>query len=433
MRIAQVAPLAEAVPPLAYGGTERVISWLTEELVRRGHEVTLFASADSKTSAELVPLIPKALRLADAMDSCVVEQMLAFEVVAERSREFDIIHYHCDYHHFPWSRRSLTPTITTLHGRLDLPGLRRIYRGFPEMPLVSISDAQRLPLGNGYNWVATVHHGLPPELLDYRDAPGEYFAFLGRASPEKRLDRAIEIARALRTPLKVAVKIDRQDEPWFERVIRPLLDGPYVEMLGEMGEDGKSEFLGRAKALLFPIDWPEPFGLVMIEALACGTPVIAFRHGSVPEVLEHGKTAFLVDDMEGAIAAAARWDELDRAVCRAEFEKRFSVAAMTDAYEAAYESLQRQRASPLKRGARPIHTAGTSAHLRGLDAERGAFAPYSDIEPPASHGQAEQLQRFEPRREVRLDEIHRTGDRIELDAEQGAEPEIAGRRRPRLR
>jgi glycosyltransferase involved in cell wall biosynthesis len=339
MRIAQVAPLAEAVPPHGYGGTERVISWLTEELVRRGHEVTLFASADSSTKAHLVPLVPRALRLAGAMDSYVVEQALALESVAQRNQAFDIIHYHCDYHHFPWSRRSSVPTVTTLHGRLDLPGLPRIYGAFPEMPLVSISDHQRLLLGNDFNWVTTIHHGMPLDALEYRGEPGEYFAFLGRASEEKGLDRAIAIARALRTPLRVAAKVDDVDRAWFERVIRPLLAGPYVDLIGEIGEDQKSEFLGRAKALLFPIDWPEPFGLVMIEALACGTPVVAFRHGSVPEVLENGKTAFLVGNLEEAIEKAARVDDLDRATCRSEFERRFSAGIMTSQYEAVYERI----------------------------------------------------------------------------------------------
>jgi len=345
MRIAQVAPLAEAVPPEAYGGTERVISWLTEELVARGHEVTLFASGDSKTQAQLIPVVPQALRLASQMDSHDVERMRALEAVAQCNLAFDIIHHHCDYHHFPWSRRMRTPTVTTLHGRLDLPGLARIYGAFPEMPLVSISEAQRLPLGSDFNWVATVPHGMPPSALEFRAEKGEYFAFLGRASREKRLDRAIEIARALRTPLRVAVKVDECDEPWFESAVRPLLDGPYVEMVGEIPEREKSEFLGRAKALLFPIDWPEPFGIAMIEALACGTPVVAFRHGSIPEVLEDQKTGFLVDDMEAAIAAAAQVEDLDRAVCRAEFERRFSVAVMADRYEAVYEGLVQRRQS----------------------------------------------------------------------------------------
>jgi len=345
MRIAQVAPLAEAVPPQAYGGTERVISWLTEELVKRGHEVTLFASGDSKTRAQLIPVVPRALRLASQMDGHDVEQMLALEAVAQCNLAFDIIHHHCDYHHFPWSRRMRTPTVTTLHGRLDLPGLARIYGAFPEMPLVSISDAQRLPLGADFNWVATVPHGMPTGTLDFHAQSGEYFAFLGRASREKRLDRAIEIARALRTPLRVAVKVDPCDEAWFESVVGPLLDGPFVEMVGEIAEHEKNDFLGHAKALLFPIDWPEPFGIAMIEALACGTPVVAFRYGSVPEVLEDRKTGFLVDDMEGAIAAAARVDDLDRAVCRAEFERRFSVATMTDRYEAIYEGLIQRRQS----------------------------------------------------------------------------------------
>lgn len=351
MRIAQVAPLAEAVPPLAYGGTERVISWLTEELVRRGHEVTLFASADSVTTAELVPLVNEGLRLAGKLDTFLIEQMVQLEVVAARAHEFDVIHYHCDYHHFPLSRRSRTPTLTTLHGRLDLPGLPTAFGAFPEMPLVSISDAQRRPLDVPLNWWATIHHGLPKESLVFNRQGGDYFAFLGRISCEKRLDRAIAIARALGTPLKVAAKIDPTDRKYFETTIEPLLDDPIVEMVGEIGDADKSEFLGNAKALLFPIDWPEPFGLVMIEALACGTPVVAFRNGSVPEVLVDGETGFIVDDMESAIAAARRVESIDRSRCRAHFERHFSVEIMTQKYEQAYERLVERRAVPSsKRG-----------------------------------------------------------------------------------
>ena len=349
MRIAQVAPLAEAVPPRGYGGTERVASWLTEELVRRGHEVTLFASADSVTSAQLVPLVEQGLRLAGKLDTFLIEQMVQLEVVAERAHEFDVIHHHCDYHHFPLSRRTGTPTLTTLHGRLDLPGLSRAFGAYPEMPLVSISDAQRQPLGDDLNWWATVHHGLPKDSLPFSRYVGNYFAFLGRISCEKRLDRAIAIARALSIPLKIAAKVDPTDREYFETTIEPLLDDPLVEMIGEIGDCDKGEFLGNAKALLFPIDWPEPFGLVMIEALACGTPVVAFRNGSVPEVLVHGETGFVVDDLEEAIFCASQIDAIDRAHCRNHFERFFSVETMTQNYENAYERLIRRCHAPTSR------------------------------------------------------------------------------------
>lgn len=361
MRIAQVAPLAEAVPPRAYGGTERVISWLTEELVRRGHEVTLFATRDSVTSARLVPLVDEGLRLAGKLDTFLIEQMVQLETVATRSHEFDVIHYHCDYHHFPLSRRSRTPTLTTLHGRLDLPGLTTAFGAYPEMPLVSISDAQRQPLDVPLNWWATIHHGLPKDSLEFNRYGGKYFAFLGRISCEKRLDRAIAIARALSTPLKVAAKVDPTDQQYFEQTIEPLLGDPLVEMVGEIGDADKSEFLGNAKALLFPIDWPEPFGLVMIEALACGTPVVAFRHGSVPEVLVDGETGFIVDDVEAAIFAASQIDSIDRVRCRAHFEKCFSVETMAHHYEQAYARLVERRGAPAsKRGSIGRSSSGSA-------------------------------------------------------------------------
>ncbi len=354
MRIAQVAPLAEAVPPRGYGGTERVISWLTEELVRRGHEVTLFASADSATAATLVPMAEEGLRLAGKLDAYLIYQMLELEEVHRQSEQFDIIHYHCDYHHFPLSRRSATQTLTTLHGRLDLPGLPEIFRAYPEMPLISISDAQRAPLGSGLNWWSTIHHGLPKSSLQFNPTGGDYFAFLGRICPEKRVDRAIEIARAVGTPLKIAAKVDPADKKYYEQKVRPLLKNADVEWIGEIGDDQKSEFLGNAKATLFPIDWPEPFGLVMIESLACGTPVIAFNHGSVPEVLEHERTGYWVEDLETAIRCAERVSQIDRHDCRASFERRFSVEAMTDQYLSAYESLIQ---SPSKRRGRKVRAA----------------------------------------------------------------------------
>jgi len=352
MRIAQVAPLAEAVPPRGYGGTERVISWLTEELVRRGHEVTVFASADSVTGAELVPLVDEGLRLAGKLDTFLIEQMVQLETVAKRAHEFDVVHYHCDYHHFPLSRRSRTPTLTTLHGRLDLPGLTRAFGAYPEMPLVSISDAQRQPLDVPLNWWATIHHGLPKDSLVFNRYGGGYFAFLGRISREKRLDRAIAIAQALDTPLKVAAKVDPTDREYFETTIEPLLGDPLIEMVGEIGDADKNEFLGNAKALLFPIDWPEPFGLVMIESLACGTPVVAFRNGSVSEVLVDGETGFVVEDLESGIFAASQIDSIDRARCRAHFERCFSVETMTQNYERAYTRLieRRSASSATRRG-----------------------------------------------------------------------------------
>lgn len=348
MRIAQVAPLAEPVPPPTYGGTERVVSWLTEELVARGHEVTLFASGDSQTSAHLLSTTPVALRASGQLSHYPLHLMLQLEQVAERCSEFDVIHYHCDYHHFPLSRRCDVPQLTTLHGRLDLPGLPLIFGEFPEMPLVSISDEQRKPVSGG-NWVRTIYHGLPKSSLRFHPSPGEYLAFLGRICPEKRVDRAIRMAEAARIPLKIAAKIDPADERYFREEIQPLLDNPWVEFLGEIGDREKVDFLGNAKALLFPIDWPEPFGIVMIESLACGTPVIAFNHGSVPEVLNPGKTAFIVDNLDDGIASINRLDQIDRASCRAEFEERFSVEAMANAYEAAYAKVIADKRDALAR------------------------------------------------------------------------------------
>lgn len=338
MRIAQVAPLAEAVPPIAYGGTERVVSWLTEELVRRGHDVTLFASGDSVTQARLQAVVPRGLRLDDKLPVFHAHTMLQMELVADYAHEFDIIHYHVDYHHFSLSRRSKIPNITTMHGRLDLPDLALLFDCFREMPVVSISNAQRSPLPQA-NWVGTVYHGLPRSLHTFGEGSEGYFAFLGRISPEKGLDRAIDIANALRHPLRVAAKVDPADRQYFKEIIEPKLNSPFVEFIGEINDQQKSEFLGNAKALLFPINWPEPFGLTMIEAMACGTPVLAFKHGSVPEVLTDGTTGLLVDDMPAALRAAERIGELDRRTCRQVFEQRFSVEAMTDGYARLFEKL----------------------------------------------------------------------------------------------
>jgi glycosyltransferase involved in cell wall biosynthesis len=336
MRIAQVAPLVESVPPRLYGGTERVVSNLVEELVRQGHEVTLFASGDSRTSARLVPCSPTALRLSGSCQDFLAPHVYMLEQVVKQADEFDVVHFHIAQLHFPIARRVLPSHLTTLHGRLDLPELIPLYEEFNDMPCVSISTAQRAPLPHAH-WVATVHHGLPPDLLSFHPRAGSYLAFLGRISPEKRLDRAIAIARACGQPLRIAAKVDPADTDYFEHEIRPLLDDPLVDFIGEIGDAEKAEFLGHARALLFPIDWPEPFGLVMIEALACGTPVIAFRGGSVAEVIDEGVTGFVVGSVEEAIAATDRIDTLDRRMCRAVFEKRFTVARMAANYVDLYD------------------------------------------------------------------------------------------------
>ena len=338
MRIAQVAPLFESVPPKYYGGTERVVSYLTEELVRQGHEVTLFASGDSVTKAHLVAGCRRALRLDKHCIDQMAHHVLMLEHIVQRAREFDVLHFHVDYMHYPLSRRQFTPYLTTLHGRLDIPDLQPLYREFRDSPVVSISDSQRLPLP-GANWLGTIYHGLPDDLYQYREKPGTYLAFIGRISPEKRVDRAIAIARQVRIPLRIAAKVDDVDRDYFETYIKPLLDDPLIEYIGEIGEGEKDEFLGCAIALLFPIDWEEPFGLVMIEALACGTPVVAYRRGSVPEVIEEGRTGFIVEDVAGAVAAVRRIDEIDRANCRQAFLERFTVRHMTEEYVGLYHRL----------------------------------------------------------------------------------------------
>jgi glycosyltransferase involved in cell wall biosynthesis len=340
MRIAQVAPLFESVPPRGYGGTERVVSFLTEELVRRGHDVTLFASGDSRTAARLVAGCPRALRLDEQVIDKLAHQFVLLERVFASADDFDIIHFHNDYFHYPWSRRQPCCRITTLHGRLDLPDLVPIYREFSDEPLVSISNDQRRPL-LWANWQRTVYHGLPETLYRFHSKPKEYLAFLGRISPEKRVDRAIEIAGRVGMKLLVAAKVDAADREYFEQTIEPLLrkNRSRVEFIGEIGDEAKDEFLGNAFALLFPIDWPEPFGLVMIESMACGTPVIAFRHGSVPEVIDDGVTGFVVENVEQAVGAVERVAGLSRATCRRTFERRFSVRRMTDDYLTVYRSL----------------------------------------------------------------------------------------------
>ena len=342
MRIAQVAPLVESVPPQLYGGTERVVAWLTDELVRQGHQVTLFAAGDSKTSARLISSWPAALRFSGSGQDDLAPQLLMLEEVARRSHEFDIIHFHLGHLHFPLARRLEAAHVTTIHGRLDIPELPPLFDVFSDIPVVSISSAQRTPLP-GAGWVGTVHHGMPTDLLRFHPAPGSYLAFLGRISPEKRVDRAIAIAVACGQRLRIAAKVDRADRTYFEREIRPLLDHPLVECVGEIDEAHKLEFLGDASALLFPIDWPEPFGLVVIEALACGVPVVAFRGGSTPELIEHGVTGFVVDTLDEAIAATRAVPSLDRGRCRAVFERRFSAARMAADYCRLYERLVARR------------------------------------------------------------------------------------------
>ena len=338
LRIAQVAPLYESVPPTHYGGTERIVSYLTEELVAQGHDVTLFASGDSRTKATLVAACPRSLRLDPACVDQLAHHVLMLERVMQRADEFDIVHFHIDYLHFPLSRRQRLTQVTTLHGRLDIPDLVPLYNEFREMPLVSISNAQRAPLP-WVNWQDTVYHGLPVDRYRFRPETGQYLACLGRISPEKGIDRAIEIAKQVAIPLKIAAKVDRADRDYFAQVIEPLLDHPLVEYLGEIGDDRKDEFLGNAYALLFPIDWPEPFGIVMIEAMACGTPVIAYSSGSVPEVMEQGRTGFIVDQLEDAVQAVRRVPLLSRARCREIFEERFTAARMARDYLDVYTRL----------------------------------------------------------------------------------------------
>ncbi|MFT0893024.1 glycosyltransferase family 4 protein [Pseudochelatococcus sp. G4_1912] len=340
MRIAQISPLIESVPPRLYGGTERIVSYLTEELVRLGHDVTLFASRDSVTAANLVPCAPMALRLSDHNVDPIPHYMVMLDRLRLMADQFDILHFHIDGLHFPLFARSHHATATTLHGRQDLPDLPFLYRYFPQMPLVAISHAQRLPIPSAH-CASVIHHGLPLDL--YRANTGEtqnYLAFLGRISPEKRPDRAIQIARRAGIPLKIAAKVDTADSQYFEACIKPLLSDGDVEFIGEINEHQKEEFLGNARALLFPIDWPEPFGLVMIEAMACGTPVLAFNCGSVPEVIDDGISGRIVNTMEEADIALPQVLALDRATVRRQFEQRFSVTRMAEDYLALYRSLR---------------------------------------------------------------------------------------------
>jgi glycosyltransferase involved in cell wall biosynthesis len=347
MKIAQIAPLAESVPPRLYGGTERVVSYLTEELVRLGHDVTLFATADSETSAELVGCAPRALRSA-AMPELIAYYTHLLETVHARANEFDVLHFHLEHLHLPLFRPYARKTVTTLHGRLDLPVLAALYRHFADVPLVSISNSQRAPLPFA-NWAGTVYHGLAQEICPFNPsfhsaARGDYFAFLGRVSPEKGLERAIEMVRRAGARLRIAAKVDPADEAYFDARIKPLLGLPGIEFLGEVGEAGKPALLGNARALLFPIDWPEPFGLAMIEAMSCGTPVVAWRNGAVPEIVEDGVTGYIVDSLDAAVAALEAVSRLDRARVRNRFEQRFSAARMARDYLSIYRALGRRRA-----------------------------------------------------------------------------------------
>ncbi len=346
MRIAQVAPLYESVPPKFYGGTERVVSYLTEELVRQGYEVTLFASGDSVTKAHLVAPCPRSLRLDSNCFDRLAHHVLMLEQVFKDPTRFDLLHFHVDYLHFPLSRRFRVPHVTTLHGRLDIADLVPLFQEFREMPVISISNAQRKALPWA-NWLGTVYHGLPEDLYTFREAPGRYLAFLGRISPEKRVDHAIEIARRAGMPIKIAAKVDQVNHEYFEGTVAPLLKDPLVEYIGEIGEAEKDAFLGNAYALVFPIDWPEPFGLVIIEAMACGTPIIAYRQGSVPEVMEEASTGFIVESLEGAVQAVERVPTLSRHRCRQVFEERFTASRMAREYLSIYRRLLTREVQPV--------------------------------------------------------------------------------------
>ena len=351
LRIAQIAPLYERIPPKLYGGTERVVSYVTEELVRRGHDVTLFAAGDAQTTARLHAACPQALRLAGKQELGGFLQLPMLSDVYENAEDFDVIHSHIDYWSFPFARLSKTPSVSTMHGRLDLEDLKPIYARYRTVPLVSISDGQRTPVPF-MNWVSTIHHGLPRDLLTYSKGPGKYLAFLGRISPEKRPDLAIDIARKAGIPIKLAAKVDVVDRAYFDQVIKPRLSPPDVEYIGEINESQKNEFLGNALALMFTIDWPEPFGLAMIEALACGTPVIARPCGSVPEILRNGVSGIIAADFDTLVQAVRNIDRVSRADCRREFEMRFTADVMAEQYEHVFHNLIHERRN------------GSSPHVR---------------------------------------------------------------------
>jgi glycosyltransferase involved in cell wall biosynthesis len=345
MRIAQIAPLIESVPPRGYGGTERIVAYLTDELVELGHDVTLFATADSQTTARLVQCADMALRLDERVQDALPHHLVMLDEVRRRAAAFDILHFHLDLLHFPLFAGTQSRTVTTLHGRLDMPELRRFYAAFPGMPLVSISFDQRRPLQGVAQWAANVPHGLPLSLLPFEPAPtNDYLAFLGRFSPEKGPEAAIDIARRAGLPLRMAAKVDRMDRDYWQRVLVPKIESsPHVEYIGEVDEITKAAFLGNARALLFPIDWPEPFGLVMLEAMACGTPVIAYGRGSVPEIIQHRVNGFIVGSVAAAVAAVHQLHRLDRAAIRARFEERFSARRMASDYLRIFEQLAEER------------------------------------------------------------------------------------------
>ncbi|MGY4297556.1 glycosyltransferase involved in cell wall biosynthesis [Bradyrhizobium sp. i1.4.4] len=374
MRIAQVAPLTEAVPPKLYGGTERVVHWLTEELVALGHDVTLFASGDSQTSAKLDALWPRALRLDGSVRDPNALHMVLLERVRQKcdDEEFDFLHFHLDY--YPWSlfHRQPTPFVTTLHGRLDLPEHQPVFNTFSKMPVISISNAQRRPVPQA-NWVTTIQHGLPETLLTPKPAKQEYLAVLGRIAPEKGVDRAIKIAMHCGIPLKIAAKVDRADQDYYDELIKPMIqNNPLVDFIGEIGDHEKSDFLSGALGLLLPIDWPEPFGLVMIEAMACGTPVVAFNRGSVPEIIDEGLTGFVVEDIISAAGVVKRLPQLDRAAIRKQFEKRFTARRMALDYLAAYRSLTESAGAADQAGEqRGVRAAFTSRHTVMPRLDRG--------------------------------------------------------------
>jgi len=373
MKIAQIAPLWESVPPQLYGGTERIVSYLTEELVRQGHEVTLFASADSKTAARLEPCCPKALRL---HENGLINRDAPLILMLERalgaaSGRFDVVHSHLDYLSFPMSRRAHAPVVTTLHGRLDLPELIPMFEEYAEMPVVSISNAQRTPLP-GANWLGTVYHGIPKDLYSFHPGPGSYLAFLGRISPEKCPDHAIELAKRVGMPLRIAAKVDPADQDYFKRKIERLLEHPLIEYVGEITDGEKNDFLGDAAALVCPYDWPEPFGVVLIEAMACGTPVLAYRRGSIPEVLEHGVTGYICDDLNAMVEAVAAIPLIDRARCREVFERRFTVDRMVRDYVRLYEKMAETPLRP-----RLLTHARATNHVRPAAAR--ALAPKTDV------------------------------------------------------
>jgi glycosyltransferase involved in cell wall biosynthesis len=330
--------LFERVPPVTYGGTERVVAYLSDALVESGHDVTLIASGDSRTRARLIAATPRSLRLDETCQDPMAHHIRAVELAAQLADRFDVIHFHTGFLHLPVARRLSTPSVTTVHGRLDLPDLAPLMDTFRDSPLVSISDAQRRPVANA-TWCGTVYHGLPPDLLPYQPAPCGYVLFLGRISPEKRPDRAIEIARRAGVELLIAAKVDAVDRDYFTRTIAPLLAGPGVRFLGEVSETEKAKLLGGARALLFPIDWPEPFGMVVIEALSCGTPVIAWKQGSVPELIESGVSGWIVESVDEAVTALRRVDRIDRRACRSVFERRFTAERMARDYVAIYETL----------------------------------------------------------------------------------------------